>query len=53
MLAKINNFKIRYGFVNQILQICKANIVVALKKRIIPRSQQYMLEKYCQLLMIR
>ena len=49
MLAKINSFKMRYGFVNQILDVHKLN-AVALKMMMMSNSHWHILEK-CKILL--
>lgn len=41
----MNNFKIKYGFINQILNICKANAVIVRKMIIMFNFYQYVLKK--------
>lgn len=40
------NFKINYKFIDQILDIYKVNIVVTLKKIMMPNFYQYIFKKY-------
>lgn len=43
----------KYKFIDQILDICKANAVVTLEKMIIPMFYQHILKKYSILVTIK